>query len=137
MDLCWFDLNIALKKCEDHFDHRGKHPFSRLGYYVLSELLLEIVESIEFLHKLNIIHRDIKCENVLIVEHRRDGRFVKLADFGLAVKYERESQSHTSRAGTPLYMAPEVSSGRNYNTTADLYSLGLLIQKVLHINVNR
>ena len=139
MDLCWFDLNFALNECRKYFNVGDKQLFPRLGYYILSELLLEIVECIGFLHESNpkIIHRDIKPANFLIKAHGRDGRFVKLADFGLAVTHETDSQSHTTNAGTRRYMAPEVSNGRKYKWRADLYSLGVMIQEMFNIDINK
>jgi serine/threonine protein kinase len=137
MDLCWFDLKKVIDLCEVHFDTGGNQLFPGLGYYILSELLLEIVESIEFLHNSNVIHRDIKPTNILIRAHKRDGRFIKLGDFGLAVSYERDSQSHSREAGTQRYMAPEVRNSRIYNSRADLYSLGITIQEMFHFKLNR
>ena len=139
MDLCWFDMEQAIRLCRTYFDTGEKQLFPRLGYYVLSELLLEIVESIDFLHesKPQIIHRDIKPPNVLIRAHGRDARFVKLSDFGLAVAHERESQTHSKGTGTDRYMAPEVRTSRNYKPSADLYSLGVMIQEMFHIDINK
>jgi serine/threonine protein kinase len=62
-----------------------------LGYYISSELFIEILESVDYLHKQKVIHRDLKPTNVLIT----NGRFVKIADFGLATIHEFERQSHT------------------------------------------
>ena len=139
MDLCWFDMKNVINLCEVYFDTGKKQLFPRLGYYILSELLLEIVESIDFLHKSKpqIIHRDIKPPNVLIRAHGRDARFVKLSDFGLAVVHERESQTHSEGTGTDRYMAPEVRNSREYNSRADLFSLGVTIQEMFHFNLNR
>ena len=137
MDLCWFDMKNVIKLCEVYFDIGKRQLFPRLGYYILSELLLEIVESIDFLHRSQIIHRDIKPENVLIRDHRKDGRFIKLGDFGFAVSYERDSQSHSSQTGTERYMAPEVRNSREYNSRADLFSLGVTIQEMFHFNLNK
>ena len=47
-----------------------------------------------------------------------------------------KSQTHTADVGTPNYMAPEVSRGRKYNTSADIYSLGMIALDMFKITVN-
>ncbi|CAG2161402.1 unnamed protein product [Oppiella nova] len=65
---------------------------------------------------------DLKPENILIAENIRNGRFVKLCDFGLAVEHMTASQSHSKNKGTPKYMAPELYRSK-YTIKADIYSL--------------
>jgi serine/threonine-protein kinase len=86
------------------------------------------LESVDYLHKQNppIIHRDLKPENILLTTGS-DGRFIRIADFGLAVNHDFENQSHPSGVGTREYMAPETISSKRYNTKADIYSLGVII----------
>jgi serine/threonine protein kinase len=97
-----------------------------IEYYISSELFVEILESVNYLHKLNppIIHRDLKPANILIT-NGLNGRFVKIADFGLAKYHTFSDETHTQGVGTVKYIAPEVLKGRNYNTKADIFSLGV------------
>lgn len=76
-----------------------------------------------------IIHRDIKPENIFINDF---GHF-KLGDFGVARKLEGMT-SGLSRRGTPNYMAPEVAKGEPYDARADIYSLGLVLYRLLNKN---
>ena len=81
----------------------------------------DICRALELCGKKNIIHRDIKPQNIFVNEF---GDF-KLGDFGVA-----RAIDHTTRAtktGTYSYMAPEVYRGYAYNATADIYSLGLVM----------
>ncbi len=109
-----------------------------IGYYIASELLVEILESVDYLHsqKPSIIHRDLKPKNILITQGLND-RFVKIADFGLATIHEFEEQSHTEGTGTLKYMAPEVVKYRKYDTKADIYSLGIIVQELFNFDINK
>jgi serine/threonine-protein kinase len=98
-------------------------------YFVSWELLTEIIECVHYLHGRNVIHRDLKPENILVSDGI-NGRFVKLADFGLSVIHESIDQSHTQGSGTPKYMAPEALTSRNYDLKADIYSLGKIIDEL-------
>ncbi|CAG2171090.1 unnamed protein product [Oppiella nova] len=79
-------------------------------YFISCEIFRQILESVQYLHELDpqIIHRDLKPENILIAKNVRNGRFIKLCDFGLAVEHQKVSQSHTRNVGTFVYMAPEL-----------------------------
>ncbi|CAG2180074.1 unnamed protein product, partial [Oppiella nova] len=103
-------------------------------YFISCEILRQILESVQYLHELNpqIIHRDLKPENILIAKHVRNGRFIKLCDFGLAVEHRTETQSHSKNKGTPKYMAPELDQSK-YSTKADIYSLGIISMELFDI----
>jgi serine/threonine protein kinase len=105
-------------------------------YYIASVFLVELLECVNYLHNWNkpIIHRDLKPENVLITDGS-NGRFIKLADFGLSTFHEFSQQSH-SQVGTMNYIAPEVPS-QNYNTKADIYSLGAIIEEIFDVDVDK
>jgi alpha-tubulin suppressor-like RCC1 family protein len=106
-----------------------------LGYYIASEMFIELLECVQYLHKQNIIHRDLKPENILIT-NGKNGRFIKLGDFWLSTFHEFDDQSHTQYSGSFNYMAPEVRNGRNYDTKADIYSLGVIIRELFDLNNN-
>jgi serine/threonine protein kinase len=99
--------------------------------------LIEILESVNFLHKQNppIIHRDLKPSNILI-NFGNNGRFAKLGDFGLAKLHESDQQSHTKGVGTEDYSAPETSTSKYYNTKVDVYSLGIIGNEMFNFSCN-
>ena len=80
-------------------------------------------------HKAKIIHRDIKPENILVDD---EGNF-KLGDFGVAKQMEK-TQGSMSVKGTYNYMSPEVFAGKKCDGRADLYSLALVMYKLLNNN---
>jgi serine/threonine-protein kinase len=99
--------------------------------------LIEILESVDYLHKQNppIIHRDLTPSNILI-DFGINGRFVKLSDFGLAKFHQIEGQSHTKGIGPIKYMAIEIKEEKKYNTKADVYSLGVIIPELFNYETN-
>lgn len=85
--------------------------------------------ALELCNKYNIIHRDIKPENIFV---SRQGSF-KLGDFGIARQMEK-TQTEMSKKGTYSYMAPEVYKGLPYDSTVDVYSLGIVLYRFLNNN---
>ncbi len=135
MDLCSFTLKEAMTKVNEELNIGKGEVLNPIGFYIAGELLVEILESIDFLHKQNIIHRDLKPQNIL-VSNGANGRYIKIADFGVATPHSGE-QSHTQLRGTLKYMAPEVLNSRKYDTKADIYSIGVITQEMFNIDINK
>jgi serine/threonine protein kinase len=135
MELCLMTLKEVMKKLDQELNRKITEVNTPEGYYVSSELFIEILEGVDYLHKQKVIHRDLKPNNVLITDGM-NGRFVKIADFGLATIHEDDGQSHTKYKGAVRYVAPEVMSSRKYDTKADIYSLGVILQEVFKIDIN-
>ena len=93
------------------------------------KLGIDICSGLELCQKHNIIHRDIKPENIFISD---SGSF-KLGDFGIARTIEKTS-SGLSKKGTYTYMAPEVYKGESYGSDVDIYSLGIVMYRLLNNN---
>ncbi|KAM7250891.1 hypothetical protein ACFE04_022774 [Oxalis oulophora] len=87
----------------------------------------QILNGLKYLHDRNVVHRDIKCANILVDASGS----VKLADFGLA-KATKMNDVMSSK-GSPYWMAPEVVNGKNegYGLTADIWSLGCTVLEML------
>lgn len=105
----------------------GKFPEARV-----KSLMRDILQSVCDLHSLNIMHRDIKAENILLDEKSKP----HLSDFGLATKTD-ESQLHTEVCGTPSYMAPEIvkcavsHDHPGYQKPVDVWACGVLMYQLL------
>lgn len=93
------------------------------------QLGIDMCQALEICQKYNIIHRDIKPENIFVSDL---GTF-KLGDFGIARELEKTS-SGLSKVGTKSYMAPEVYKGTEYNSSVDIYSLGVVLYRFLNNN---
>lgn len=94
------------------------------------KLGIDICKALEVCQKFNIVHRDIKPSNIFI----SDSGDYKLGDFGVARTLEKTS-SGLSKKGTYTYMAPEVFKGEAYGSNVDIYSLGIVMYKLLNNNM--
>ncbi|KAL7752111.1 hypothetical protein RI367_002641 [Sorochytrium milnesiophthora] len=81
------------------------------------------VEGLAFLHTKGIIHRDLKCANILLTEQGE----VKIADFGVSEQITSSMANHNTVVGTPYWMAPEVILGNQYGIEADIWSMGITL----------
>ncbi len=109
----------------DHIIKRGRAITLQSTLSVISGLL----KALEAAHKLNIVHRDIKSANVMILKKSRD---IKLADFGIARIAESPELTMTGAVvGTPKYMAPEQMFGLKVDSRADLFSVAMVFIELL------
>ena len=120
----------------DFYEHGDLLTFSTSNVVYSEKLVRGIIyqlcDALNFIHtNLNIIHRDIKPSNIFLKEFdpNNDKVHVVLADFGLA-KHNQGSVNN-SYAGTPLFMSPELGLGGKYDSSTDIYSLGVSIYQIL------
>jgi len=91
-------------------------------------IMKQLMSAVNYCHKNGVIHRDIKAENILFSKDDL-GSAIKLIDFGISVKFEKNSK-FKDKAGTILYIAPEVIKGQ-YNEQCDVWSCGVLMYLIL------
>ncbi|KAE8806034.1 Serine/threonine-protein kinase HT1 [Hordeum vulgare] len=95
----------------------------KLTYEAVVELALDLARGLAYLHSKDIVHRDVKAENMLLDSKGT----LKIADFGVARVQAKNPQEMTGMTGTPGYMAPEVILGKPYNRKCDVYSFGICL----------
>jgi len=114
--------------------HRILFREKRLGVKKACEIVLQVAEALHYIHKQNVVHCDIKTENILIAEEEGDGKrtkmVAKLLDFGLARPLVAARVS-TSLSGTPHYVAPERIRGEPASPASDVYGVGILLYELL------
>lgn len=99
-------------------------------------ILGQVLGALAAAHDAGIVHRDVKPENILLVEHA-SGETAKLADFGIAKPFGGSLPDSAALTiagmlnGTPTYMAPEQASGAELDGRADLYAVGAILYEML------
>ncbi len=93
-------------------------------------MLHNLTSAVAYLHAHELVHRDIKLENILIQKSVDGSRTLKLADFGLAIRLERD-QKLNQKCGSPVYVAPEILLGKSYGYEVDIWSLGVIMYILL------
>ncbi|KAM9817677.1 serine/threonine-protein kinase 33 [Neosynchiropus ocellatus] len=101
------------------------------------QIISSLAHAIVYLHKRDIVHRDLKLENILVKnslnEDDRSRINIKVTDFGLAIKTGGVGIENMMRdaCGTLTYMAPEMMSGRGYSHLCDVWSVGVIMHTLL------
>ena len=141
MEVCFDNLEKIMQKKQDCFKGQKEQIIAHIEYFISCELFKELLECVQYLHELNppVIHRDLKPQNIFIIEFPKDDRFLKLGDFGSArnVSSTSDEPDLYTYAGEWKYMAPEVKNGGKYNKKADIYSLGFIAEALFDLPVNR
>lgn len=83
----------------------------------------QLVIAVEYLHKHNIIHRDLKCENIMVDNYNN----IRLIDFGFSC---HNVELHSTVCGSPAYLAPEIIQSENYGVSVDIWSLGIILYAI-------
>ena len=95
----------------------------------------QILDSLVEAHEVGVLHRDLKPDNVFVLEGRGSDDFVKVLDFGIAkVQGAGEGTSLTGTGmafGTPTYMSPEQAQAKEVDARSDLYSVGVMLFELL------
>ena len=102
---------------------------TQINYPMNEEIIATIIQNVLFgllyLHSINIIHRDIKCQNLLL---SKEGR-VKISDFGISIN--KNIVNCNNRVGTPYWMSPEVINRQKYNEKTDIWSVGIICYELV------
>uniref|UniRef100_A0A8D3DA13 Calcium/calmodulin-dependent protein kinase 1Da n=1 Tax=Scophthalmus maximus TaxID=52904 RepID=A0A8D3DA13_SCOMX len=129
---------VALEDIYESPDHlylimqlvSGGELFDRIvekGFYTekdASTLIRQVLDAVNYLHKMGIVHRDLKPENLLYFNPQDESK-IMISDFGLS-KMEGSGDVMSTACGTPGYVAPEVLAQKPYSKAVDCWSIGVI-----------
>jgi len=126
-DNYYYYLEFESQNVIDLFDCIDNRRFTTEAQ--VKKIFYRIVQGVQHLHHINIVHRDIKDENILI---RTEDDTVEIIDFGSSA-YVKEGKKFDKFCGTGGYAAPEVLSGQKYDgPPQDIWSLGILLYTMIY-----
>lgn len=113
------DLAVYMNNC--------RHEDRRIPEHTVLRWTIDIMMGLEYLHKDNIVHRDMKPLNVFLTSSSRGN--LKIGDFGLASTSKSEKQ--TSKVGTPCYLSPEILQNDTYGPAVDVWGAGCIMLEMM------
>ncbi|XP_058401908.1 serine/threonine-protein kinase 33 isoform X3 [Diceros bicornis minor] len=130
-------MYLVMELCEDG---ELKEILDRKGHFSENEtrwIIQSLASAIAYLHNKDIVHRDLKLENIMVKSSFIDANNemnlnIKVTDFGLAVKKQGRGEAMLqTTCGTPIYMAPEVINAHDYSQQCDIWSIGVIMYILL------
>lgn len=124
------ELVIVMEYCETSLENYVQQ--TPLSAPAIVQLTKQILNGLMYLHQHNIIHRDIKPDNILLKSHGT-GAFpfiAKIADFGVSKELSDQNELAKTFTGTQQFMAPETMRGEPYSRAVDIWALGCLVYQL-------
>ena len=92
----------------------------------IMQYFYQICRGLQYIHSKNIIHRDIKSQNIFLMKNGK----LKIGDFGIAKALTETKNNASTVIGTPYYFSPEIINGEPYNYKTDIWSLGVVLYEM-------
>lgn len=118
MRLAEGDLSTHIRKCRE----KGQ----RFPEELVLNWFAQIMLGLKYIHRHNIIHRDLKTSNIFLQENGD----LKIGDFGIARVLDATLQNAETVVGTPYYMSPEICQNHPYSFKSDVWSLGCILYEL-------
>ena len=94
------------------------------------EIFLQVVKGLNYIHHSNILHRDLKPQNIFLFS----SGVIKIGDLGVGKQLESNENFATTFTGTPYYLSPEICRGERYGIKSDMWSLGCILYEICTFN---
>eukprot|EP01031_Cornospumella_fuschlensis_P053239 gene53239-65028_t len=117
------DLSSAVAKRKT-----TNQPFSEEE---IMRIFVQIVLALRHVHSANILHRDLKSQNIFLTCNG----MVKLGDFGIAKVLDASDDQARTQIGTPYYLSPEICESKPYGRASDVWSLGVILFELMALEM--
>ncbi|CAG2101419.1 unnamed protein product, partial [Medioppia subpectinata] len=138
MGYCEMTLKLVIENKNAILKRHVGNKYIELFDYIISwQIYWEIVSVLRYLHHhAKVLHLDIKPSNILCDPNLSHGTLIKIADFGLSIKYEDISHTYTDKCkGSPGYMADENERGK-YTPASDVFSFGQTMAHLFNVDMD-
>ncbi|XP_077385224.1 serine/threonine-protein kinase Nek4 [Festucalex cinctus] len=121
-------LYIVMGFCEggDLYHRLKQQKGELLPERQVVEWFVQIAMALQYLHERNILHRDLKTQNIFLTRTN----IIKVGDLGIARVLENQNDMASTLIGTPYYMSPELFSNKPYNHKSDVWALGCCVYEM-------
>ena len=128
-------INIIMEFCEG-FDLKKfilshKNQNKLIEENKIYSIILDICKGLKEIHNKNLIHRDLKPDNLFLGKNNS----IKIGDFGISKQLNKNNKYAKTAIGTDNYMAPELISGKKYNNKVDIWALGCIVYELCTLEV--
>ena len=127
------NLNIVMEYCEGgdlyQYIEKNKKIKKKLKEKTIWEIFIKMILGLSAMHKKNILHRDIKAQNIFLTKNLD----VKVGDLGVAKKLIETNFAKTF-IGTPYYLSPEICKELPYNNKSDIWAVGCILYQLCTFN---
>ena len=123
------DFGIVMELCDDNLSNILSKSKNSFDIQNILYILKQLNKTLKIMISKNLIHRDLKLENILVkYENNEKKQFtLKLTDYGASKQLLDMKKKFSTKIGTCNYMAPEILNGEHYGAESDLWSLGVII----------
>lgn len=101
--------------------------YGRLPENSVRRIFLQLLEAVRAMHMVGVVHRDLKLENILLVEPGPECQRLVICDFGLSAILTQPDELLSAWVGSPEYASPELVNKRPYRYEADIWALGVIL----------
>lgn len=121
-------LYIVMGFCEggDLYHRLKQQKGDLLPERQVVEWFVQVAMALQYLHERNILHRDLKTQNIFLTKTN----IIKVGDLGIARVLENQNDMASTLIGTPYYMSPELLSNKPYNHKSDVWALGCCVYEM-------
>lgn len=133
-------IYLIMEKCLSDLMKLTRDENMRFTESNVRPIINDLTSAITYLHKNDIVHRDVKMENVLVTNNPNnvnDHMYIKLSDFGLSIVKSGHGIANmlNERCGTLQYMSPEILQSKSYSQQCDVWSIGVITYYILSLQM--